>query len=118
MIKVTFSGEMISLLYHCIADEKMDVTPSCSDESSPTDEDKRKAQEIIDAIRNDPEAICDGEVNRYLTEPVMIRDSTSKELPQVTCAFNKRQHSSRRRTAHLPTVLVSVATTRCQYHGW
>ena len=65
----------------------MDVTPSCSDEASPSDEDKRKAQEIIDAIRNDPEAICDGEVNRYLTEPVIIRDSTAGVLPQVIYAF-------------------------------
>ena len=32
-------------------------------------------------------------------------------------SFEKRQHSSRMRTARLPTVCVLVATTKCQYHG-
>ena len=61
----------------------MEVAAGCSDDSRPTEEDQRKAQEIIDAIRNDPEAICDGEVNRYLNEPVLIRDSSDWKIPQV-----------------------------------
>ena len=33
----------------------------------------------------------------------------------MVTSFNRRQHSSRMRTARLPTICVSVATTRCQY---
>ena len=43
--------------------------------------------------------------------------SITLEHAAITIVTKTRQHSSRMRTARLPTTCVLVAKTRCQYHG-
>ena len=66
-------------------ESEMDSVPSTSvDDKELTEEEKKQRDEIIAAIQNDPEAVRDEQVNKYLNEPVMIRESTSLCLPQVS----------------------------------
>lgn len=61
-----------------------EVTPGGSDGAGLSEADQRKAQEILDEINNDPEAVRDAQVNTYLHEPRLIREATNGQLPQVS----------------------------------
>ena len=48
--------------------------------------------------------------------PIVDRQTRVKTLPSPWGSL-RRQHSSKMRTARLSAIRVSMATTRCQYHG-
>ena len=48
--------------------------------------------------------------------PIVDRQTSVKTLPSPWGSV-RRQHSSKMRTARLSAIRVSIATTRCQYHG-